>query len=302
MSIRMIVHGGAWNIPDALWSAHRQGCEKAYKVGHGILEAGGSALEAVAAAIRILEDDPTFDAGYGSFLNEDGTVALDAGLMDGKSLRSGAVLGVSKVKNPIDLAHHVLTDSEHCLFFGDGAHRMAEKAGFSMVDPARHIHPREQASYERIQAGDRSHLKATWRDRPAQGKPGDTVGAIALDHEGNLAAGNSTGGTPAKAVGRVGDAALIGAGFYADNKLGAVICTGWGESLMRAGVAMRALHNIGEIGPDWAAREAIEHLQERIDGYGGILVMAPDGSIGAAYNTGRLACRLPQPFESFQVD
>lgn len=284
MTIAMAVHGGAWNIPDELWDAHQDGCRKAYEAGMSLLEKGADALEAVATAIRILEDDPTYDAGYGSFLNALGEVELDAGLMEGKQLRSGAVLGVSKIKNPIDLALHVLRESDHCIFTGEGAHQVAQDAGFPFVDPAVHIHPREAEVHRRIQAGERHILDTAWSDTPC-----DTVGAIALDAQGNLACGNSTGGILQKAPGRVGDAPLIGCGFYADNDLGAMLCTGWGESIMRSGMGMRALMNLAKEGPELAAQHAIEHLANRVSGFGGILLMTPGGTCAYAHNTTRMA-------------
>jgi len=284
MTIGMAVHGGAWNIPDALWPAHEAGCARARAAGMAILEAGGAAVEAVAAAIRVMEDDPVFDAGRGSFLNERGEVELDAGLMEGGRLESGAVLGVSRVKNPIILAHYILRHSSHCLFTGAGAHQLAERADLPMVPPETHVLEREREIYRRIKAGDRAPLEQAWTDRAC-----DTVGAVARDRDGNLAAGNSTGGTLFKALGRVGDAPLIGSGFYADNELGAVVCTGWGESIMRAGLAMRALWLLERHEPRRAAELAIDHLRRRVNGYGGVVLMRPDGACGAAFNTGRMA-------------
>ena len=281
---RLAVHGGAWNIPDELWSDHGRGCAEAHRSGTRVLEKGGSALDAVTTAIRIMEDDPTFDAGYGSFLNERGEVELDAGLMEGRELRSGAVLGVSKVKNPVVLARYLLEHSPHCVFAGEGAHRQAVLAGFDTVDPNVHIHERERAAFARIQAGDSDQLEKAWTHSPT-----DTVGAIALDMGGNLVAGNSTGGTLNKALGRIGDAPLMGLGFYADNELGAFMCTGWGESIMRSAMGMFALNALAEHGPQGAAEIALEHLERRVNGYGGILLMSPDGECGVAYNTRRMA-------------
>ncbi len=288
MKIALAVHGGAWNIPDALWSDHLEGCERAYQLGMEVLEQGGSALDAVATAIRCLEDHPVFDAGYGSFLNERGEIELDAGIMSGEDLNSGAVLGVSRIKNPIDLALHVLEHSPHCLFTAEGAHRLAERAGLPMVAPDHHIHPREVAVLARIRSGDRQPLEQAWT-RTSR----DTVGAVALDARGNLACGNSTGGTLNKALGRVGDAPLIGSGFYADNRVGAVVCTGWGEGIMRSAMAMRALGGLGKGDPGRAARAAVEHLQTSVHGFGGLLLMNSSGECAAAFNTERLACRLP---------
>jgi len=288
MGCFLAIHGGAWNIPDALWLAHEHGCQAAYGRGMAILQAGGPSDEAVACAIAILEDDPVFDAGYGSFLNELGEVELDAGLMEGRGLQSGAVLGVSRVKNPINLARHIMKNSEHCIFMGDGAHRQARDAGFEMVDPSCHVHEREREVFRRIQAGESGILETAWSSNP-----NDTVGAIALDQNGNLAAGNSTGGVLNKKQGRVGDAPLMGLGFYADNELGAFVCTGWGESIMRAAMGFTALQALARLGPQAAAEMAIAHLARRVGGYGGILLMSPDGTCGAAYNTERMAFLIP---------
>ena len=286
MTYRFAVHGGAWNIPDELWPAHQDGCATAYRAGAEVLASGGSAVEAVATAIRIMEDDPVFDAGRGSFLNELGEVELDAGIMDGYSLRSGAVLGVSKVRHPIDLARHVCEHTNHCIFSGSGAHRLAEQAGWPLVEPATHIHERERLRFDRIQAGETRLLDDVWAN------PCDTVGAVALDRRGNLAAGNSTGGTINKAVGRVGDAPLIGLGFYADNQIGAFVCTGWGEPIMQSAMGMFGLHALAEMGPQKAAEYAVLRLKRRAQGFGGILMMAPDGRCAAAFNTQRMAYLL----------
>jgi len=284
----LAVHGGAWNIPDALWDAHATGCEAAHQAGMAILESGGSALEAVCTAIRVMEDDPIFDAGTGSFLDSEGRIGLDAGLMEGRELRGGAVLGVNRVRYPIDLARVVLEETEHCLITRDGAHALAARKGMCMVSEDFHVINRERALYDRIRGGDRTPLDEAWRE-----KGHDTVGALALDRDGNLAAGNSTGGTLYRMPGRIGDAALIGVGFYADNLLGAVVCTGWGESIMRASMAMRGLSGIATAGAQAAADDAVAHLESRVDGRGGILTMAPDGRVGVAFNTERMAYRLP---------
>ncbi len=290
MRYRLAVHGGAWNIPDELWPAHRRGCTESYRAGSAVLARGGSAVDAVAAAIRILEDDPVFDAGYGSFLNESGEVEMDAGIMEGRDLHAGAVLGVSRIKNPIDLAAHIMTQSPHCIFAGEGAHLQAERAGFTMVDPSIHVHERERAVLERIRTGETEILEKAWSHTPC-----DTVGAVALDEMGNLAAGNSTGGILHKAVGRVGDAPLMGIGFYADNQLGAFVCTGWGESIMCSAMGMFGLRALPALGPQKAAELAVRHLKTRVNGFGGIILMSPDGACGLAHNTERMAFRLDPP-------
>lgn len=282
-AIALAVHGGAWNIPDELWPAHQRGCDSAHRAGMAVLERGGSATEAVTAAIAIMEEDTTFDAGVGSFLNEQGKIELDAGLMDGATLKSGAVLGVSRVRSPIALAEWILHHSEHHVFTAEGAHRLAAQAGLELVAPDYHEIPRERTLYEAIKA-DPSLLEKTWHDQPH-----DTVGAIARDRNGNLAAGNSTGGVPFKASGRVGDAPLMGLGFYADNQRGAFICTGWGERIMSAAMGMTGLVALASQPPQIAANEAIHHLKHRVQGFGGIVLMAPNGNCGAAFNTQRMA-------------
>jgi beta-aspartyl-peptidase (threonine type) len=286
--IALAVHGGAWNIPDHLWPAHQEGCAVAYREGLKVLERGGPATEAVAVAIASMEEDPIFDAGIGSFLNENGEIELDAGLMEGEHLRSGAVLGVSQIKSPIALAHWILHHSDHHVFTGRGAHHLAEQAGLDLVPPDYHELQRERDFYNRIKA-DPNLLDTTWHDQPH-----DTVGAIARDQNGLLAAGNSTGGTPFKAEGRVGDAPIMGLGFYADNERGAFVCTGWGESIMSSAMGMTGLIEMQKHSPKEAANLAIDHLKRRAKGFGGILLMAPDGRCGVAYNTQRMAFHLPE--------
>ncbi|CAM2068048.1 Isoaspartyl peptidase/L-asparaginase [Sulfidibacter corallicola] len=295
--IRLAVHGGAWDIPDDLWPAHRLGCEKAWHLGMDMLGKGAGAVETVCTVIRYLETDPTFDAGRGSFLNEDGLVELDAGLMEGRHLGTGAVLGVSRIRHPIELARHVLETSEHCLFTGEGAHRLAWRAGFEEVDPETHILARERDRHEAFQSGRARGGSRIWTEHSGVDPdlPCDTVGAIALDGDGNLAVGNSTGGIPNKAVGRVGDAALAGVGFYADNQRGAVMCTGWGESILRSAMAMEALSLLHELEPGEAAERAVARLVGRTGGFGGLVVMTPDGRIGLAYNTERMAFCVANP-------
>ncbi|CAM2008603.1 isoaspartyl peptidase/L-asparaginase family protein [Acanthopleuribacter pedis] len=288
----MAVHGGAWNIPDELWAAHQAGCRAAQAAGTAVLAKGGDAVSAVCAAIRVLEDDPTFDAGKGSFLNERGEVELDAGLMEGDQLHYGAVLGVARIQNPIDLARYIMEHNQHCVFFGEGAEALAGPAGLASVDPHSHVLPRERKRFE------------TYRDQPEKLNSGvwraahDTVGALARDQHGNLAAGNSTGGIPNKQRNRVGDAALISSGLYADNEMGAAMCTGWGESIMRAGMLHQALAQLKAKGDSSeaaqaAAETAVNHLERRVGGYGGIVVMTRSGYCGAAFNTERMAFELP---------
>ncbi|MCW5590174.1 MAG: isoaspartyl peptidase/L-asparaginase [Legionellales bacterium] len=286
--MNLIVHGGASNIPDELHEDYQQGCKNAYDEGMKILQQGGSALEAIVAAIGVMEDDPTFNAAFGACLNTAGGVNLSAGLMTGQDLRSGAIVDVNLVKNPIRLAKEVLLQSNHCLFSGNGAHEFAKQHEVAMVPESYHITPHQQALLREIQQGNTTLVEAMWHE-----KNHDTVGAIALDKNGNLAAGNSTGGILNQAPGRIGDAPLIGSGFYADNQLGAFVCTGWGESIMRSAMGMRALLMLKNKSAQDAANHAIDFLKKSVNGHGGILVMKPDGDVGFAYNTRDMARYIP---------
>src|SRR5262249_14702581 len=207
----IVVHGGAWSIPEEARAFHRAGCLAAAERGFAVLEAGGSALDAVVAAIEILEDDPPFDAGPGAVRWAEGHVQLDAGLMDGRTLRVGAVAGVQRVAHPIQLARAVLERSAHHLLIGEGAERFARSQGMELVDPATFVVDRERKRHADFLAG---------RLGTADDFGHDTVGAVALDAEGQLAAGNSTGGVAFSLPGRVGDAPLPGVGYAADSRTG----------------------------------------------------------------------------------
>jgi beta-aspartyl-peptidase (threonine type) len=285
----LVVHGGAWAMPDDMVAAHEAGVRKAMCAGWRVLEKGGSAVDAVEESIVVLEDDDTFDAGHGSFLTRDGHVQMDALLMDGKTMRAGGVGCVERVRNAIRLARLVMDKSEHVYFVGDGAERFAEEHGMQLIDNAELVIPREVERLKQAQA------------RAAAGKPDptfagfefghDTVGAAAVDQHGNIAAGTSTGGTVNKAPGRVGDSSLIGCGCYADNLSAAISCTGWGEPIMKLVLAKWAADHV-QPGKDTAQRAAdlaIEMLASRLNGHGGLIVLDAQGSVGIAYNTPRMA-------------
>lgn len=285
MSIAIIVHGGAWDIPADLQADHIAGCRAAAEAGWAILARGGPALAAVEAAVRVMEDHPAFDAGRGSHLNRDGEVELDAGLMDGRTLMAGAVAAVKRIANPITLARRVLHDSPHVFLVGAGAERFAQEVGIPFCDPADLIIERERRAWADRLAGARSDP-----GRAFQAQAADTVGAAALDADGNLAAGNSTGGTAFKYPGRVGDTPLIGAGLYADNQLGAAVCTGWGEQIIRLALAKTAVDQIALQGEaQTAANIAIAYFQQRIGGLGGVIAVSPAGQVGLAHSTPCLA-------------
>lgn len=282
MPISMIVHGGAWAIPDDEVAAHLHGVEAALTLGWSLLEAGATALSACMAAVQMMEDDPTFDAGTGSFLNAVGQVEMDAAIMDGRTLDVGAVAAVGRVRNPIQLARYVM-QTEHVLVVGVGAEQLATRAGIVTCEPSDLIVPREVERWQRTQA-DPSHTTAdAFRAR-------DTVGALALDQQGNLAVAISTGGTPNKLPGRVGDTPLVGCGFYADNRAGACCATGEGEAIMRMVLAKSVVDQLAQHVPaQQAAQTEIERLALRTRGAAGCIVLHANGSLGAFHTTPRMA-------------
>jgi beta-aspartyl-peptidase (threonine type) len=284
----LVVHGGAWAIPDDVVDAHLRGVEKARAEGWRVLERGGKALDAVQAAIVSMEDDEIFDAGRGSFLTRDGRVQLDALMMDGATLRAGGVGCVERIRNPIQAARLILEDSPHVYFVGEGAERFAEEHGITLCDNEELVIEREvlrlKAAQEKEAAG---HPDLTFAGPQSSH---DTVGAVALDASGNIAAGTSTGGTLNKAPGRVGDSSLIGCGCYADNLSAAASCTGWGEPIMKLVLAKWAADRVRSGGaPDAVATEAMAYLKSRLQGHGGMILLDARGRFGIAHNTPRMA-------------
>jgi beta-aspartyl-peptidase (threonine type) len=291
----LIVHGGAWNIPDEAVEDCRTGLRQALEASWSVLRSGGTALDAVEAAIVQLEDFPTFDAGIGSHLNRDGKVQLDAILMDGTSLKAGAVAAVERVRNPIRLARRVLDSSEHMMLVGAGAEQFAVENGITLCAPEELILERERMAWRRC--SEDSHL-AEFHFGHRLG----TVGAVATDAQGKIAAGTSTGGTCCKFPGRVGDSPLIGCGCYADGEAGGVSCTGWGEAIMKIVMAKAAADFLrsGRSAND-AANAAVRQLADRTGGTGGLILLDRDGSVGFAFNTPRMAYAYVAPDGSFVV-
>ena len=281
----ILVHGGAWAIPDNLVEAHVNGVREAIASGWRVLETGGAALDAVEEAVVVMEDDETFDAGRGSFLNREGKVQLDGLIMDGATLRAGGVGCVEHIANPIRAARKVLSESPHVYFVAEGAERFAREHGIPFCKNEDLIIPRE---VERLRA-----FQASAAGEPSRFSPTishDTVGAVALDRFGNIAAATSTGGTLNKAPGRLGDSSLIGCGCYADNESAAVSTTGWGEPIMKLVLAKWAADRAasGNL-PVWVAAEAMNYLKKRVNGHGGIIVLDASGRYGIAHNTPRMA-------------
>ena len=286
----MLVHGGAWAIPDDAIEAHLRGVRAAVDAGWKVLTSGGTSLDAVEAAVMVMEDDETFDAGRGSFLNMDGRVQLDACIMDGGTLRAGGVGCVERIRNPIGAAKKILTESPHVYFVGEGAERFAEQHGIELVSNSELVIDRE---IQRLsEAKKQSYLKMP-EEFGAASQYHDTVGAVALDSEGNIAAGTSTGGTLNKAPGRVGDSSLIGCGCYADNQSAAVSTTGWGEPMMKLVLSKWTADRVQEgLPPEEAAQLALAYLKKRLNGHGGIIVVDAKGHCGLAHNTPRMAWAL----------
>jgi len=281
----LIVHGGAWDIPDAEVPGQLAGCRRAAGLGWALLSRGGSAVEAVEAAVRHLEDDPAFDAGVGAWLNEAGEVELDAIIMDGATLASGAVAAVQHVRNPVALARIVMEYTPHALIVAKGAEKLAALHGLPPVDEAALLTGPELARWQAFKSQRDFSIRAAFG-----GKPRGTVGAVARDRAGHLAAATSTGGTPNKMQGRVGDSPLIGCGCYADDLSAAASATGWGESIMKVVLCKTACDAAasGRTAPA-AAERAIGVLADRVQGLGGVIVIDRQGHIGCAYNTPRMA-------------
>jgi len=280
----LVVHGGAWAIPDDMVDDHRKGVRNALAAGWKALEKGASALDAVEEAVVVMEDDETFDAGRGSFLNRDGKVQLDALIMDGATLRAGGVGCVERVRNAVRVARKVLEESPHCYFVGEGAERFAAEHGIALIDNAELVIERERKRLDDIR---KNGMPEELADLTLSSH--DTVGAIALDRKGKLAAATSTGGTPNKAPGRVGDSSLIGCGCYADENA-AVSTTGWGEPMMKLVLGKWAVDRVQQgRSPETVSLEAMAYLKARADGHGGIILLDRNGRIGLAHNTPRMA-------------
>ena len=277
---QLVIHGGAGVMPKGSITAeeeaaYRAGLNDALDAGAKVLGNGGLALDAVEAAIRVLEDNPNFNAGKGAVLTRDGEAELDSSIMDGRDRRAGAVAQLRRTKNPIRAARLVMETTPHVMFAGPDADELAAKGGLEMVEPSYFITPKRLEQLKRAMAG---NMEA-WDKR-------GTVGAVALDNAGNLVAGTSTGGMAAKMPGRVGDAPIIGAGTYADNKSCAVSATGHGEMFIRVGVARMICARVQMQGmtPAKAAEATLAEVKA-LGGDGGVIVLAPDGKSTMSMNT-----------------
>lgn len=283
MALAVVVHGGAGDIAEPDVEPHRHGVELAARAAWQVLERGGGALDAVQVAVVLMEDDPAFDAGTGSVLNQDGIVEMDASIMDGRTMNAGAVAGVQQVKNPIVLARRVL-ESPHTFLISRGAERFAQESGIALIDNRLLRTPEQVAKWLECQTNPPAPIEARYAS------PQGTVGCVAVDRDGNVAAGTSTGGMKYKRPGRVGDSPLIGCGTFADNQSGAASATGWGEAITRIVLCKSAVDLlVSARTPQEAARSAIEYLARRVGGTAGIILADPSGRIGISFNTSRMA-------------
>ncbi len=284
--IAIAVHGGAGTIERGRLSeerelAIREALEKAVRAGHEILESGGSSLDAVTAAVEILEDAPEFNAGRGAVLTSEGTVELDASIMDGGSLDAGAVASVKGVRNPIQAARLVMTDSPHVMLVGEGAATFARNRALKFADDDWFITDFRREQLEAIQSRQDAQITELSEDWYS------TVGAVAIDGEGNLAAATSTGGMSNKRWGRVGDSPIIGAGTYADNRSCAVSATGHGEYFIRHVVAYDICARVFYTGQTLAEASdtVINEVLRQTGGDGGVIAVDLQGRISMPFNT-----------------
>ncbi|RWS28339.1 L-asparaginase-like protein, partial [Leptotrombidium deliense] len=300
----IIVHGGAGAIsPDRIEAVHA-GIVEACRKGYSLLSNGKTAIDAVEAAVNVLENNPTFNAGYGCVLNDDGEAECDALMIEGKGMRAGAVAGVKKFKNPVSVARIVMEKSNHCLLISEGAHKFGAENGVELIDPKSLITEKSLQSLNKYKRQFNIMLKSEIIKNGSVHSNGvngsakkngynhkdssdhDTVGAVALDDYGNLACATSTGGLTAKSVGRVGDSPCIGSGGWADNNTVAVSTTGHGESIMRVCLAKHIANLVEKkIEVQEATKQALEYMQNRINGYGGAISLDANGNVGVYFTT-----------------
>jgi L-asparaginase / beta-aspartyl-peptidase len=273
-SFGILVHGGAGKISPARQAAHAEGCKRAALAGHEILKRGGSSLDAVQAAVELLEDDPAYNSGTGGSLNEIGELRLDASTMFGGDLRSGAVCDMTPFRHPIAIARQVLEANKTVLYSAEGAAKFAKEHGFEPVTDGSMITDLARLRLAETMQG----ASANWA--------GGTVGAVAFDSHGHVSSATSTGGMMGKPIGRVGDSPIVGAGTYADDAGAAISCTGEGEAFVRLCIAFRASLWVEQGMPvTETAMRAIQMVFDRTGSRGGLIVASPQGLLGFARST-----------------
>ncbi|XP_045478220.1 isoaspartyl peptidase/L-asparaginase-like [Harmonia axyridis] len=283
----LIVHGGAGDIKDSRVPDKIKGVKIAAKAGYKILKNGGTALDAVETAVRILEDDESMNAGRGSVLNLDGEVEMDASIMDGSTLAAGAVTIVRDIAHPISLARLVMERTPHVLLAGPGANKFAEEQGIPRLLPGSLITPFAKEALKEFKKKGGSLTEIGGKDNP--GDVG-TVGAVALDSQGHLAAATSTGGINGKMVGRSSDTSLIGSGTYADDEIGGVSTTGHGDSIIKVCMAYAILKNI-ENGsdPQKATQSVLDKMSAKLNNTAGAITISKTGEIGVGFSSKRMS-------------
>jgi beta-aspartyl-peptidase (threonine type) len=307
--IGLAIHGGAGTIERNKMTAekegeYRGGLERALRAGYEILKRGGSSLDATEAAVRVLEDDPNFNAGRGSVFTSAGTNEMDASIMDGKTLRAGAVGSVKHIKNPIGLARLVMEKSPHVMLDCAGAEAFAKANGIELLDQKYFFTQERWDALQKIKAAEKNRASGAGTsflitDQDRHG----TVGAVALDKDGNLAAATSTGGTTNKLPGRIGDTPVIGAGTYANNQTCAVSCTGDGEYFIRAAAAheVSVLMQYRGLKLEEAAQDALDTVK-RLGGTGGLIAIDKKGEIALPFNTNGMYRGYVDPKGRFVVE
>ncbi|MFD2529883.1 isoaspartyl peptidase/L-asparaginase family protein [Polaribacter marinaquae] len=293
----IIIHGGAGtilkkNLSDEKEAAYKAKLEEAITVGHTILKNGGTSQEAVVKTIQVMEESPLFNAGKGAVFTHEETNELDASFMDGKTLNAGAVAGVTNVKSPIELAVKIMTDSDHVMLSGKGASIFAKEKGLEIVDPSYFFTDRRFESLKRIKNKNKTELdhddkKAAFYDADIKNAKFGTVGCVALDKNGNIAAGTSTGGMTNKRWGRIGDAPIIGSGTYANNLTCGVSSTGWGEYFIRSQVAydISAQMEYQQKSLKEATSNVIQDKLTKLGGTGGVVALDKNGNMSFEFNT-----------------
>ena len=294
----IIIHGGAGtilkkNLTPEKEAAYKAKLEEAIKVGHTILKNGGTSGDAVVKTIQVMEESPLFNAGKGAVFTNDGTNELDASFMDGKTQNAGAVAGVKDIKSPIEAARKVMTDSEHVMLSGKGASKFAKEKGLEIVNPSYFYTERRFKSLQRIKDKEKTELdhdedkKAAFFDADIKNAKFGTVGCVALDKNGNISAGTSTGGMTNKRWGRIGDAPIIGSGTYANNLTCGVSSTGWGEYFIRAQVAydISAQMEYQNKSLKDATKDVIQNKLTKLGGTGGVVALDKNGNMSFEFNT-----------------
>jgi beta-aspartyl-peptidase (threonine type) len=296
----IVVHGGAGRIPEHRWDGATRGVAAAALCGWEVIKAGGRAVDAVTAAVGAMEADPQFNAGYGAVLNAAGAIRLDAAIQCGRHLDMGAVGDLPALRHPSALVRRML-DEKPSFLVGEAAMRQAEAWGFCAASNADLITTNRAAQWRAVERD------GVAEQRPVFGDDGDTVGAVALDGHGDLAAMTSTGGVVFKPLGRVGDSPIIGSGLAADNELGAASATGIGEQLLKTVLCQVALEGLGcGMAPAAVARSALQRMQRRADSLGGMIVINPAGEVGIRHSSdhmswAQMSADLARPLSGHQL-